>query len=90
LTDFIEKTKVEAKIRVQFKLINTNDIAGKLGTYGIISDAKSFIVGILDKEEKDAVEFGYLFEKIILFATDMDFKHAGSVELLTGMTSIKI
>ena len=43
----------------------------KLGTYGIISGARSFIVGILDKEEKNALEFGYLFEKIVLFATDL-------------------
>jgi len=58
-----------------FTLVSNNDINGKsvnkLGTYGFISGARSFIVGILDKQEKDALEFGYLFEKIVLFATDL-------------------
>jgi hypothetical protein len=75
LTDYIIKTNKEVKIKVRFTLVNNHDMGGrtisKLGTYGFISGAKSFIVGISDKEEKDAVEFGYLFEKIVLFATDL-------------------
>lgn len=75
LRGFIEEINKEANIKARFTL-PTNDKedgkAKKLGTYGVISGANSFIVGILDKDEKDLVEFGYLFEKIVLFATDLD------------------
>jgi hypothetical protein len=75
LKDYITKINEETKLRVRFIFIQSNDNDGgkvkKLGTYGIISGANSFIIGILDKEEKDSLEFGYLFEKIVLFATDL-------------------
>ncbi|HZK34087.1 MAG TPA: nitroreductase family protein, partial [Bacillota bacterium] len=74
LEDFIEQINKEANIKARFTLRTNkqnNGKAKKLGTYGMIAGASSFIVGILDKDEKDAVEFGYLFEKIILFATDL-------------------
>jgi hypothetical protein len=75
LDDYVSIISKEANIRVRFTLVNDNETNGKpekkLGTYGFISGTRSFIVGILDKEEKDTLEFGYLFEKIILFATDL-------------------
>jgi nitroreductase len=43
----------------------------KIGTYGVISGAKNYIVGIVDQDEKNAHEFGYLYEKIVLAATDL-------------------
>ena len=46
-----------------------DDSAEKLGTYGVISGANLYIIGVVDKAEKDEAEFGYLFEKIVLFAT---------------------
>ena len=75
LRDYIEHINRESKIKARFILTTNkgdNKEAKKLGTYGIISGANSFIVGILDKDEKDSLEFGYLFEKIVLFATDLD------------------
>lgn len=75
LNNYIEHINQETKINARFTLTtNSEDSKGakKLGTYGIISGANSFIVGILHKDEKDSIEFGYLFEKIILFATDLD------------------
>jgi hypothetical protein len=75
LAHFITKINEEAKIGGRFLLVNNTDADGKsvsrLGTYGFISGARSFIVGILENEEKGALEFGYLFEKIVLFATDL-------------------
>lgn len=74
LEEYISKTNEEAKIKVRFILTNNNNIAAgkgeKLGTYGVISGANAFIIGVLYTNE-DALEFGYLFEKIILFATDL-------------------
>lgn len=42
------------------------------GTYGIIKGAGIFIVGAVHKGHRDMEDFGYLFEKIILYATDLD------------------
>jgi len=39
------------------------------GTYGVIRGAKSFLAGAVAKNPMDMEDFGYLFEKIILFAT---------------------
>ncbi len=41
------------------------------GTYGVIKGAENFLVGTVKKGEKDLEDFGYLFELIILFATDI-------------------
>ncbi|MGV8983787.1 nitroreductase family protein [Clostridium sp.] len=71
ITKMNEETKMKAKvIFIQNKVTDGSKVM-KLGTYGVISGANSFIVGILDKEEKDSIGFGYLFEKIVLFATDL-------------------
>jgi len=75
LNDFIAKINKESKISARFVFTRNEDAesaaAKKLGTYGVIKGANSFIVGVLDKGEKNALEFGRLFEKIILFATDL-------------------
>lgn len=43
----------------------------QLGTYGMISGAQEFIVGVSNKTEHYKSNFGYLFETIILKATDL-------------------
>jgi nitroreductase len=42
-----------------------------LGTYGFIKGATGFIVGATGSDGKHLEDFGYLLEKIILFATDL-------------------
>ncbi|NCB73282.1 MAG: nitroreductase [Clostridia bacterium] len=75
LKSYIAELNGETKIKARFVLVNGDDavlVQGKkLGTYGFIKGAGSFLVGVLDKAEPDALEFGYLFEKLILFATDL-------------------
>jgi len=74
LKNFIDEINNEATIKAKFLLINKHKTGGsseKLGTYGVISGANSFIVGIINNSENDVLKFGYLFEKIILFATDL-------------------
>ncbi|SHJ38116.1 nitroreductase family protein [Parasporobacterium paucivorans] len=75
LSDYIAQINQENKIKGRFVLVRNSganpEKPVKLGTYGFISGADSFLVGIIDKEEKDALTFGYLFEKIILCATDL-------------------
>ena len=45
--------------------------SGKIGTYGIISGAESFIIGAVEKGELASVDFGYALEGIILRATEL-------------------
>lgn len=75
LKGYIEEINQQKQIKARFQLVQNNSTdAGKskkLGTYGFISGAHSFLVGIADKDEKDTVTFGYLFEKIVLCTTDL-------------------
>ncbi|WP_461204863.1 nitroreductase family protein [Clostridium sp. DL1XJH146] len=61
----------------RFEIIDFNFKEGeKLGTYGMIKGASTYIIGILDEkftfDKEIAVDFGYAFEKIVLKATDLD------------------
>lgn len=59
----------------RFELIDcgTNDplVKRRLGTYGFIRGAHYFIIGILERKERNIVDFGYCFEKIILKMTEL-------------------
>jgi len=82
----IEPTKKESLLNLMSELKTTNfrfdlidytfDDNIKIGTYGMISGAHSFIVGILNEElkndQKIAMAFGESFEKIVLKATALD------------------
>lgn len=62
--------------RTRFELVaaterDRNALRG-LGTYGFIKGATGFIVGAVDHSEKNLEDYGYLMEKIILFATAID------------------
>jgi nitroreductase len=71
LKDYLKQTTENAGIKARFVLLSAAGTDGKLGTYGFISGAVTFIAGIVNRDEKDAARFGYLFEKIVLFATDL-------------------
>ncbi|KAA6398850.1 MAG: putative nitroreductase like, partial [Streblomastix strix] len=45
-------------------------VKGKLGTYGIISGAKYFLVGITESEES-SLEIGFVFERLVLLCTSL-------------------
>lgn len=55
----------------RFPMIHSN-VDGKVGTYGVITGGNTYICGIVKKDTPDLVELGYLFEKIILFATSLN------------------
>ena len=61
--------------RVRMALVDSSeDETGedrKLGTYGMISGARSFIVGVVGEGGRNLEDFGYLFEWAILQATAM-------------------
>ncbi len=61
--------------RPRFALVARED-AGlgkgrKLGTYGVIAGAATFLVGIVEPGELACVDFGYAFEGLILRATEL-------------------
>ncbi len=58
---------------IRFKIVH-DSLDGKknvAGSYGLIKRAETFIAGAVVKKEKNMEDFGYLFEKIILFATEL-------------------
>lgn len=58
----------------RFMLVNSGEAAKegvKLGTYGIIRGASDFIIGVLDAGSPSLEEYGYAFEKVILYATSL-------------------
>lgn len=73
----IDGINAECKIKARFVFIANTPYCGspsKLGTLGMVSGAVSYFAGILDENEKDFAAFGYLFEKIILFAASVDIQ----------------
>jgi hypothetical protein len=61
--------------KVRFKLVaaleqERNSLRG-LGTYGFIRGARGFVIGAAHQSEKDLEDYGFLMERLILFATDL-------------------
>lgn len=61
--------------KAKFELIqiknNISEKGIKLGTYGFIKNQQGYIVGIMENTKMGLVEFGYIFEKLILFVTSL-------------------
>ena len=60
----------------RFELIGVPEFAPdekkKIGTYGLIKGAQEFIVGAIEKSDYYKENYGYIFESIILAATDLN------------------
>jgi nitroreductase len=61
--------------RVRFALVAATEEDRRalrgLGTYGFIKKPAGFIVGAVKQADRDMEDFGYLMERIILYATDL-------------------
>ena len=60
---------------VRFNLIES-DLAlkesnAKIGTYGVIRGASTYVVPVIEKANRDLEDFGYFLEKAILYATSL-------------------
>lgn len=59
----------------RFMLIAANELEDSalkgLGTYGFVRGATGFIVGAVQEADRNLEDFGYLMERIILFATSI-------------------
>ncbi|MFC4322222.1 nitroreductase family protein [Litchfieldia salsa] len=51
---------------------NVTDKGIKLGTYGFIKNPKGFLVGLAENNKYSLVEFGYIFQKLVLYLTELE------------------
>ncbi|AFQ44676.1 nitroreductase family protein [Desulfosporosinus meridiei] len=59
---------------LRFDLLESNILKESnltLGTYGVIRGASTYLVAVIEKGSRDLEDFGYLLEKMILFATSL-------------------
>ena len=73
LENYIADVASPFEVKTRFIMFDTDDMSPqtKLGTYGVISGAKTFICGITEKVYRYEENLGYAFEKIILYATSL-------------------
>jgi len=74
LYDFIstlDKPPFGSEARFQIIELDLKGMGTVAGTYGVVKGARSFLAGAVRKSAMDLEDFGYLFEKIILFATSI-------------------
>lgn len=60
------------KSRIQLVPVTNNvtDKGIKLGTYGFIKNPQAYLVGISENNTYSLVEFGYIFQKLVLYLTE--------------------
>jgi len=56
---------------VRLALVDSADAPERLGTYGFIRGAKTFVAGCVKKGVHDMEGFGFAFEQAVLFATQL-------------------
>jgi hypothetical protein len=76
LTNYIASSQIgPLGTQARFELTTATEQDRKalkgLGTYGFIKGATGFIIGATGEAEKNLEDFGYLMERIILYATDL-------------------
>ncbi|NLM73914.1 MAG: nitroreductase [Clostridiaceae bacterium] len=73
LESFIESVKGPFDTKMRFVIVDSSNEANnsKLGTYGVISGAKTFICAVVEPSYRYEENLGYAFEKIVLYATSL-------------------
>ncbi len=73
LKHYIESVNGPFDIKMRFVIVGSDDVGSrsKLGTYGVISGAKTFICAVTEPAYRYEENLGYAFEKIILYATSL-------------------
>jgi hypothetical protein len=73
ILDFMQGQKGPFGHQVKFFFVdNKNPDGKKIGTYGFIKNPPTFVGGVVKNTLKGMVDFGYLFEQVILLLT-MDY-----------------
>lgn len=73
LTGFITSLSNPFSAKVRFKIIQAGEATEglKLGTYGMIKGASTYVGSAVERSKFDLEALGFEFEKLILFAADM-------------------
>lgn len=74
IISYISELKGPFDAKVRFKLVDSNTSLQnniKLGTYGVIRGASSFIVSAVENGAMGLEELGYELEKLVLYATSL-------------------
>lgn len=75
LNNYIAEVVLPFGTKSRFTLLDADEMGPqktRLGTYGVISGAKTFICAITEKTERHEENLGYAFEKVILYATSLN------------------
>jgi nitroreductase len=61
------------RFKIEYVPVNKDhtDKGIKIGTYGFIKSPQAYLVGIMENNDANSIQFGYLFEKLVLFLTDL-------------------
>jgi len=75
LVNYISNIEGPFNEKVHYKIIDKSNISdatgGKIGTYGVIKGAPSYIIGKVENGKMNLEQFGYTLEKIVLYATSL-------------------
>ena len=73
IEEYIETVDNPFGIKVRIRLVKKEKYDGvvRLGTYGVISGAKYYLVAACDKGDFSLEALGYTFEKVILYCTSL-------------------
>ncbi|OGO78594.1 MAG: nitroreductase [Clostridiales bacterium GWB2_37_7] len=75
LKEYANKIKGPFASELRLELVDSLDFSektgNKIGTYGVIKGAKTYIAGVTDKKEYNMEQLGYCLEKLILYAASL-------------------
>lgn len=73
LTNYTDNVKAPFDTKMRFKIVGVNNSGSdmKLGTYGVIKGAKTFMCAVVEKGNRYEENVGYALEKVILYATSL-------------------
>jgi nitroreductase len=73
ILEFVEAKKGPFSHQVKFFFVDNNQDGKKIGTYGFIKNPPTFIGGVVENTLEGLVDFGFLFEEVILRLTSEGF-----------------
>lgn len=57
--------------RIKIELIKNRELASKIGTYGLIKNANTYLVAVSKGDEHSLIDLGFVVEKLILYLENL-------------------